>query len=226
MSVVQLGLPGTKPDPLYPDSDGRELGETDFHTAAVILLREAFEDRYAGRTDVHVASQLLLYFEQGNPSGRRDPDVMVTIGVAGNHPRRSFRVWEEGRVPNVVFEISSENTFREDLGDKRTTYEQIGIREYFLFDAENRWLNPQLQGCRIVGGTYQPIQPGPGGSLDSVELNVRLVPQGNLLRVIDLATGQMIPTRGERAEQAEERADNYRAELSRLRQQLGLPDED
>ena len=47
-------LPGTLPHPLYPDSDGRNLGETDFHNIALILLRQALEDRYARRKDVYV----------------------------------------------------------------------------------------------------------------------------------------------------------------------------
>src|SRR5947209_2000181 len=95
-------LPGTQCDPLYPDSDGREMGEADVHTIAVINLREAFEDHFAGQPDVYVASQLVFYYLRGNPSGRRDPDVMVARGV-GNHRRRSFRVWEEGTIPNVFF---------------------------------------------------------------------------------------------------------------------------
>jgi Uma2 family endonuclease len=197
------------------------MGETDAHTIAVINLREAFEDHYAGQTDVYVASQLMLYFAQGNPSARRDPDGLVARGVVGKHLRRSFRVWEEGLVPQVLFEISSENTWREDLGDKRTTYERFGVREYFLFDPEGEWLDPPLQGFRLVDGAYTPIQPNPDGSLDSVELNLRLVPQDILLRLVDLQTGQMVPTRLERIELARELA-KVLAEVARLRTQLGL----
>ncbi len=243
-ATTPRALPGTQWDPLYPDSDGRPMGETDAHTIAVINLREAFEDHYAGQTDVYVASQLVLYFAQGNPSGGRDPDILVARGVQGNHRRRSFRVWEEGLVPQVLFEISSLNTWQEDLGDKRATYESIGVREYFLFDPEGGWLDPRLQGFRLVDGAYTAISANPDGSLDSVELNLRLVPQDILLRLVDLQTGQMVPTRQERAEQERERAEqaleqaekarkqveqaqeqlaNALAELAHLRAQLGQP---
>src|SRR5262245_48762986 len=96
---VPKPLPGTTRDPLYPDSDGREMGESDAHTFAVIRLREALEDFFAQILDVYIASQLMFYYERGNPQGRRDPDVLVARGVQGRHPRRSFRVWEEGVLP-------------------------------------------------------------------------------------------------------------------------------
>src|SRR5947209_276850 len=100
-------LPGTTLDPLYPANDGKPMSESDLHVLAVILLREGLEDFFAStaRSDVCVATNMLLYYEQGNPSGRRDPDVLVALGV-GNHPRRSFRTWEEGTLPNVLFEIA------------------------------------------------------------------------------------------------------------------------
>ena len=69
--VVGQALPGTRIDPLYPDSDGRPLGETDYHSAAMIWLREALQDHFAARPDVYVASNLLLYYQRGNPPGRR-----------------------------------------------------------------------------------------------------------------------------------------------------------
>jgi len=198
------------------------MGETDYHTLAIMLLREVLEDFFAqaGRADVHVASTMVMYYQQGVPSSRRDPDVLVTLGV-GNHQRRSFRVWEEGKVPDVLFEIASESTWREDVGAKRQLYEQLGIREYFLFDPEGLYLNPPLQGFRLSpAGSYVSIQPGQGGALESLALGLLLVPQGNVLRVADLQTGQLFPTRAERAEQAEERAEQAEAEVERLRQLL------
>ena len=52
-----LPLPGTVENPLYPSSDGGPMGETDFHSAAVLVLGQALQDFYAaGRTDVLGAS--------------------------------------------------------------------------------------------------------------------------------------------------------------------------
>ena len=127
------------------------MGETDFHSAAMIWLREALQDLFVDRPDVYVASNLLLYYEQGNPSSRRDPDVLVAKGV-GNHFRLSFRVWEENAMPHVLFEIASRSTWREDVGEKRTLYASLGVQEYFLFDPEGVCLDPRLQGFRLDQG--------------------------------------------------------------------------
>jgi Uma2 family endonuclease len=201
------------------------MGESDAHTIAVIHLREGLEDHYAGQANVYIATQLVLYFARGNPSGRRDPDVLFARGVVGNHRRRSFRVWEEGVMPQVLFEISSENTWQEDVGDKRTTYESIGVREYFLFDPEGHWLDPRLQGFRLVDGAYVPIAANADGSLESVELGLRLVPQGILLRLIDLQTGQMVPSRQERAEQAQEQTEQAREQAEEAQERAEQAEE-
>src|SRR5262249_15680403 len=81
-------LPGTLPDPMYPDSDGRPMGDTDFHSAALAWLREALQDVFEAVLDVYVATNLILYYERGNPKARRDPDVLVAKSV-GKHKRRS-----------------------------------------------------------------------------------------------------------------------------------------
>src|SRR6185437_3751039 len=114
-------LPGTQVDPLYPDSDGRPMGDTDFHTDALIWLREALKDYFNAAPDVYVASNIIMYYKQGAPKSRRDPDVLVARGV-GNHSRRAFRIWEEKVVPCVLFEIASKNTWRVDLNEKPVEY--------------------------------------------------------------------------------------------------------
>src|SRR5437868_11146218 len=88
-TMKQLAVPpGTAPDPMYPDSDGRFMGDTDFHAHAQIQLREGLQDFFADVPDVYVGSNLIYYYEQGNPRKRRDPDVLVARGV-GKHLRRS-----------------------------------------------------------------------------------------------------------------------------------------
>jgi Uma2 family endonuclease len=226
MVLQTLPLPGTVADPLYPDSDGKPMGETDFHIAAIIWLREALQDAFADVPDVYVASNMLFYYEQGNPRGRRDPDLLVARGV-GKHFRRSFRKWEEHTVPCVLFEISSEETWQTDLEDKRILYAKLGVAEYFLFDPEALYLDPPLQGFRLQNGVSVPMTPAADGSLTSEELGLRFLPEDGMLRVIDVRTGEPIPTREERAAQERERAaqekqraDELAAEVARLRARL------
>jgi Uma2 family endonuclease len=223
---IMKPLPGTTIDPRFPDEDGRPMGDTDFHSAALIWLRQALEDFFAHDPGWYVASNLILYWDFDNPQSRRDPDILVARGV-GNHFRRSFRVWEERTLPCTLFEVASKNTWRQDVGPKRTLYAQVGIPEYFIFDPEHRYIKPVLQGFRLRKGEYVPIRPARDGSLTSKQLGLRLVVEGPMLRLVDLETGAPVPTRGERAEQERERAeeekkrsDELAAEVARLRAEL------
>ena len=85
-------LPGTVVDPMYPDEDGRPMGDTDYHTIALVSLCQGLQDFFRDRDDVYVGMNLILYFEEGNPKARRDPDILVAKGVVGKHKRRSFRL--------------------------------------------------------------------------------------------------------------------------------------
>jgi hypothetical protein len=97
----------------------------------------------------------------------------------------------------VVFEITSRGTRREDLVDKRAFYEMLGVQEYYLFDPLSEYLRPQFQGYFLAGTTYRKGQASGDGSILSHELNLVLRPEGKLLRLVDPATGQPLPTMDE-----------------------------
>jgi Uma2 family endonuclease len=216
--ILNLSLPGTQEDPRYPDSDGRFMGETDFHNKAIIWLREALEDHFATVSDVYVATNLVFYYEYGSPRRRRDPDGLVAKGV-GKYDRRAYRLWEEKIIPCTLFEIASKNTWRTDVQVKRNLYAEIGVKEYFVFDPEGKYVKPRLRGFRTSKGKPVTMKPAKDGSLVSKELGLRMVPDGIMLRFIDLATGKPILTRSERAEQERLRAEQekLRAEQEKLR---------
>jgi Uma2 family endonuclease len=197
------------------------MGDTDFHNRAMYWLRDALEDHFADAPDVYVASNLVMYYQEGDPKRRRDPDALVAKGV-GKHQRRAFRVWEEGVVPCTLFELVSRDTWRVDVNKKPAEYAGIGVKEYFLFDPEGKYLDSALQGFRTVKGKPVPMKPAADGSLVSKQLGLRLVAEGAMLRLIDLETGEPIPTREERAaqeRQLREQADQHAAQERQLREQ-------
>jgi Uma2 family endonuclease len=202
----------------YPASDGQPLGETGLHVLAILQLFQAFLD-HLPETDFP-AADMFWYWEEGHPASCVAPDVMVVKGV-GRADRRSFFTWREGgAIPCIIFEMASENTWREDLGEKRLKYERLGVREYIIFDPEGEYLQPRLQGFRLVEGRYEPIAPDAEGRLRSEELGYLLVPQGIFLRLLDETTGALLPTGIERALAAELHAEQERLDAEQARFEL------
>lgn len=201
MSISLYPPPGTTSDPLYPDSDGKPMGETEYHILAITHLYEVLRPWFRAREGFHVAADMLLYYEKGNPSAVRGPDVMVSKGVRGKHFRRSFRTWEEGVAPAAIIEVTSRSTKDEDQFEKPAVYARIGVEEYFLFDPIGEYLHPRLQGFRLVKGAYVPMAVKQADRLSSDELGLDLVADAHLLRVVDPATGERLPTGEEYQEQ-------------------------
>jgi Uma2 family endonuclease len=213
-------LPGTVYDPLYPDSDGKPMSETDYHSIAIVHLKEALDDAFRALLDVYIAMNILLYYRRGDPRGRRGPDILVARGVVGKHARRSFRVWEEGVLPCTLFEITSEKTWRPDVGAKRREYARLNIPEYFVFDPEGQYIDPVLRGFQSVNGKSIEMGPAADGSLESAQLGLRLTPDGMMLRLRDLRTGELIRTRTEQREIDRQMLAQRDAEIARLRAEL------
>lgn len=107
---------------------------------------------------------------------------------------------------------------------RRDLYAQVfRTSEYFLYDPETR----ELEGLRLAGRTYRPIEPDEHGRFWSEQLGVFLgLWQGEFdgkpgawVRLFR-PDGSLIPTDKEQAESERERADAAEAEIARLRARL------
>lgn len=209
--------PRTTPaDIQYPTSDGKPMAETGIHVESIMLLRESLRTFYAGRTDVLVTNDQFMYWEKGNAKKRLAPDIMIVPGVSGE-PVDRYCVWEHGVLPAAVFEFSSKKTIRIDLTKKLKAYRKIGIAEYFLYDPQELALDPPLLGYRLNGKKYARLRPAADGAVDSL-LGFKLKPEGIMLRMIDTASGQPIPTGFEAAEAARQKAEAERVRAEDERQ--------
>lgn len=204
MSILDRPLPGTTRDPLYPDTDGFSMVESDLHYIATKHLYGALSHWYRQRDDVYVAANMFLYYEEGCPVKNRGPDIMVAKGVRGKHARRSFRTWEEGVVPAVIIEVTSMSTQREDDLIKPRVYADIGVKEYFMFDPFAEYLENRLRGLQLVDEEYELMPADEVCGIQSLELGLRLIPEDELLRLVDPETGKSLPTEEEYAEEIEE----------------------
>ncbi len=213
------GLATGKRDTYYPESDGKPMAETDLHWLETVELTLMLQLRYVAMADVYVASDLLLYYEAGNPGAAVAPDVFVVFGVA-NHQRRTYKLWEEGVAPAVVFEVTSRKTRVEDSRSKKSLYARLGVAEYYLYDPDAEYLGPPLQGFRWVDGAYEPMTPDEDGALRSAALGLVLRLIDGRLQLFDAATGERLLRTKERdaaLARSEAEVARLRAEVARLR---------
>jgi Uma2 family endonuclease len=221
-------IPLTHDDTYYPESDGQPMAETELHREVMTDLINGLKRRYAHTPDVYIGGNLFFYDIQGNPRSSFSPDVFLVKGVPPGR-RRVFKLWEERRVPCLIFEITSDSTHQEDLS-KKDRYQRLGVEELILFDPLEDYLDPPLQGYCLEKGLYRPIKPNPDSSLTSQTTGLLLRVEGEKLRLTDAISGEKLLWDDEvgerleeaeqRASQAEERAARAEEELARLRREL------
>ncbi len=187
----------------YPEADGKPMGETDLHRDWMIRILDILRYRYRGQR-VYVASNLLVYYEEGVPRKFVVPDDFIVLDCDPRR-RRMFKTWEEGKVPEVVFEVTSRSTRREDESFKPKIYEQIGVQEYFLYDPSCEYLQPALQGFRRHSPEgFVAIVADHEGELTSGVLGIALRLVGTDLILSDVPTGMVLTTEAEAERAAKE----------------------
>ena len=228
----------------YPESDGKPMAETDVHRDLMMALIYALQMFFQGDPKVYVSGNLLIYYVQGDPRRSVSPDVFVVRGVP-KKPRRTYRIWQEGRAPDVAIELTSKSTLLEDLHKKANLYAKLGVKEYFLYDPLREYLDGPLTALTLdEEGSYRPV-PVNEGRVRSEVLGLDLVDTGETLKLYDPAGQRFLLTPQEaeaawaQAEAARARAEAARAqaekekrveadarrqaeaELARLRAELG-----
>lgn len=214
-----------KTEIFYPSSDGEPLAESYLHLYAILVTLEVLTQYLAGQ-QATVLSNQFLYYSQGYPRLRVAPDVMVIFNVAPGG-RDNYKIWEEGQVPSVIFEMTSAGTKNQDQEFKRTLYEQLGVTEYWLFDPKGEWIEEKLRGYRLHRDEYEPITDG-----RSQPLKLRLEIDGHFIAFYREDTGEklLIPSelaQALRAEtQARQAAEEQVEQLKERLRSLGInPDE-
>ena len=217
----------------YPTSDGQPIAETQKHLKAMFDVFLGLKERYR-EGSVWVGCGSFLYYEEGNPRARVVPDILLAMGVR-KPDRQCYQTWqeEEGEL-SLVVEVTSKKTRRKDQEIKKPLYERLGVEELLIFDPLAEYLRPPFQGFQLLRGSYQPIPTEADGSLRSQTTGLWFKPEGERLRLGNMAVGRPILWSEEleaarlqeaaarqsaeaRAESAEERVRLLEAELSRLR---------
>ena len=197
----------------YPDENDRPRVEGDSHRDASNYAVKALEIYFQNQEDAYVSGNLFIYYEEDNPEAFVVPDVFLVFGVPKGN-RILYKVWEENdQTPDFVLEITSRKTLSVDRGAKTGIYAFLGVIEYFQYDPQGDYLQPKLQGYRLVAGNYLPIPSMslPDGTIslrsEVMGLDIRL--ESDQLRFYDPIEGKNLLTHEESEEarkQAEEQA--------------------
>jgi Uma2 family endonuclease len=213
--MSRITRPPVADDLDYPTSDGRPMAETDWHRKLMTTLIETLTAFFAASPRVCVSGNLLVFYEPGNRRRRVAPDVFVVRGVP-KHDRPNYLIWRERKAPEFVIELTSSTTRREDVAHKFALYRDVmRVKEYFLFDPFEDYLDPPMQGYRLRKGEYVPIKPVEG-RMPSRVVGLHLERAGSNLRLWNPETGVWLPT----AEENQARLEETLAENERLRREI------
>lgn len=219
-ALYQPVPPVDRDDDGYPYSDSSVVESTRHHRARSHLV-DVLRTRYADRGDVFAAAELGFYFERGNRSALVVPDAMVVFGIR-DHPDLSYKLWEHGKVPDLVLEVLSKRTWRKDVYDKPGLYAALGVREYWLFDAYGvrRDGGEPIQALRLsASGDWFPAATArTAGALVSEVLGLEVLIQEGELRFREPGSDDVLPDAVESArlrEQEAARADREAARADR-----------
>ena len=206
----------TLPDIFYEEPERVEDGMLQYFLIARIgqLIREMYEDS----PDVFIHGDIFISYDRTDGNRRIKPDLFIAFDVPADEIREklpNFWLWEIGKVPEFALEVASPSTAANDMGDKRSQYESLGITEYWRLDPTGGELYElPLIGERLVDGVYQAyeLRIGADGSVTvySELLNVDFHWDGREFDVLDPITGITIDKRvaaEDRADFAENRAD-------------------
>ncbi len=153
------------------------------------------------RRDWFIGGDINIY-KQADPSDKNypiAPDVALFKRAKKSKINtgrlRSWKMEQPNRpAPDVVFEIASKDTWREDLTTKPAQYQQLWVKEYYAYDPNSPqyWKDKstRLRGWRFEAGQIIEMQPNEQGWLWSEELESWLVPDKKHLRLYD-PQGQM-----------------------------------
>jgi hypothetical protein len=166
---------------------------------------------------------MFMYFslQQVKKRDYRGPDFFVVKNADGTLNRDSWVLWHEGgRYPDVIVELASPSTIKEDLGTKKNLYEQVfRTPDYFCYDPDSG----RLYGWELTRHGYEAMTPDDKGRMRSRELGVHLgIWRGEYLKVTDIwlrfytDDGQLVPTSQEaEAQRADAEAERAEAEAQR-----------
>lgn len=183
------------------------MPENNIHFVLISNLAVMLQTFLQKQKGNYVFGDIMFYYEEGNPKKFVAPDLMVCLDKKKEPSRGVYKLWQEEAVPQVIIEICSESTWREDLSRKYALYQQLGVSEYYIFDVEFKYLQQPLLAFCLIDGEFVEVEVK-NGRVFSEALGLELVDTGETLRLFNPETNSFLMTMEEMA-----------AELEKLKQQ-------
>ena len=145
--------PATGPAGKFPEFPPRDDMQNSIHLddpAHQAVLR-----RHFGTSDtIIVLGEVPIGRDLRQRQGLRVPDLLVAFGVdrAGIISQRGYSIEEQGKPPDFVLEIASENRGQDDYTEKRYAHAAFGVPEYWRFDPSRT----------IAKSGSSSVEPGDG----------------------------------------------------------------
>lgn len=198
----------------YPEQRETDMGETSIHIKLLTELLQILGVFFNHRQDIFLSGNMNLYYEKGNSRRWFAPDLLIAFGVP-KVERSSYLLWREEIFPQVVFEIASEKTWRNDVDEKLELYDQLGAEEYYILDPEFAYLSAPLlafqrQGKRLVSVSVE------NGKVFSPRLGLEIIKTVNSFRLFNPQTNEFLLT----LEESEERRGQAELEIADLKAQI------
>ena len=223
----------TKPQTLLPLPDPPEREPDDMTSVQHLGENGNLHHlvQYLGNPETTIVSgERYIVPIPGTPSNQRiAPDMLISFNAdpALYRQDNSYVISRQGKPPDLVLEIASERTGKNDVENKPARYAALAIPEYWRFDETGDFHGTRLAGDRLVDGRYEsvPIETIEDGVLQGYSnvLDLFIRWEHGELRWHNPQTGRQIMTfeqERSRAEAAETRAGAAEARVRELEAEL------
>ncbi|MBW4614394.1 MAG: Uma2 family endonuclease [Desmonostoc vinosum HA7617-LM4] len=141
-----------------PDSDDTPV-DNELQDLIPGLLKAVLAMAWAERMDWFFGVDMGIYYDPDLPA--IFPDGFLSLGVErfyDEYLRPSYVLWEEKKLPILVFEVVSQ-TYRGEYSTKKAEYAKLGILYYVVYNPLRR-RKPRLEVYKLVNNAYELLHDG------------------------------------------------------------------
>ncbi len=149
---------------VYPETDGMPLPDGEYQAPLYRDVVSTLETHFENVPNAKVNGNTFIYYREGDPRRSVSPDCYVVLflsedAAASIERNNVYLLWEVGKAPDFVLEIGSESTARNDMTRKRTLYAELGVQEYWRYDASGGdFYDEPLVGETLLDDEYVRLE--------------------------------------------------------------------